>query len=86
MQESEVSARLRALPSPAMPHDVLAGIEARLAQEQVVVPLTPRHRNRLTWLLAAASILGFLVLVGSSGTPSGHPVHASPIVRAGAVF
>jgi len=86
MQESEVSARLRALPSPAMPDDVLTGIEARLALEQVVVPLTPRHRNRLTWLLAAASVLGFLVLVGSAASPGTQPVAASPIVRAGAVF
>lgn len=83
--ESEVSARLRALPSPAMPDLVLADIQARLAQEQTVVPITPRHRSRLTWLLAAAAVLGFVVLVGSATSPGPAPV-ASPIVRAGAVF
>lgn len=86
MQESEVRARLRALPSPVMPDDVLAGIWQRLAHEQVVVPLTPRHRSRLTWLLAAASVLGFLMLVASAGSTNPTPVSASPIVRAGAVF
>lgn len=87
MQESEVSARLAALPHPAMPADVAADIEARLAQEHKVVPLTPRHRSRLNWLVAAAVALAFATLIGI-GTSGGSstPVAGPPIVRAGAVF
>lgn len=87
MQDSEVSARLAALPAPAMPDDVAAAIEARLAQEQKVVPLTPRHRSRLNWLVAAAGVVALLALVGmSTGSGSSTPVAGPPVVRAGAVF
>lgn len=87
MDESEVSARLSDLPSPPMPPDVVAAIEQRLAQERNVVPLTPRHSRRLTWLVAAAAILGVLALVGAGERQAPSPVASTvPVVRAGAVF
>lgn len=87
MDEQEMSARLAALPSVPMPPDVFAAIEARLAQENNVVPLTPRHSRRLTWLVAAAAILGVLALVGVGERTTPAPVTATvPVVRAGAVF
>lgn len=87
MDESEVSARLAELPAPAMPPEVIAAIEDRLAAEQTVVPLTPRHSRRLTWLVAAAAILGVLALVGAGGRSTPAPVASTvPVVRAGAVF
>lgn len=87
MDDQEVSARLAALPSVPMPPEVFAAIEARLDQERTVVPLTRRHRKRLTWLVAAAAILGVLALVGAGERSSPAPIASSvPVVRAGAVF
>lgn len=87
MDESEVSARLADLPAAPMPPEVVTAIEQRLAQERTVVPMTPRHSRRLTWLVAAAAILGLLALVGVGERSTPSPVASSaPVVRAGAVF
>ncbi len=88
MDEREVAALLSALPSPSMPRDVVDAIEQRLAQERVVVPLTPRHTRRLNWLVAAAAVLGVLALVGVGSSQQSSVTVASglPVVRDGAVF
>ncbi|MFN8129196.1 MAG: hypothetical protein U0R28_10395 [Candidatus Nanopelagicales bacterium] len=84
--EVEVRARLARLPHPPMPASVTAAIEARLAEERTVVPLTRTHRSRLNWLVAAAAAVAFVSLVGVSTTSSPAPVAQTPVVRAGAVF
>lgn len=87
MDDQEVRARLADLPAAPMPPDVFAAVETRLAQERTVVPLTPRHSRRMSWLVAAAAILGVMALLGIGERPSEAPVAASvPVVRAGAVF
>lgn len=85
--DPEVRERLARLPRPAMPQALTDAIAERLLAERTVVPLTPRHRSRLNWLLAAAAVLAFTVLVGVNQTaPSAPPVAGPPVVRAGAVF
>lgn len=87
MDDQEVSARLADLPAVPMPPQVYAAIQARLADERTVVPLTARHSRRLNWLVAAAAILGVLALVGLGDRTAPAPVASSvPVVRAGAVF
>lgn len=87
MDDQEVRARLADLPCAPMPDDVFAAIEARLAQERTVVPITAAHGRRLTWLVAAAAILGVMALIGLGERTTPAPVASSvPVVRAGAVF
>lgn len=87
MEDAAVSSMLSALPSPPIPAEVAAAIEARLAEERTVVPMTRRHTRRLNWLVAAAAAVAFLALIGVSGSgQTSPPVAQPPVVRAGAVF
>jgi hypothetical protein len=92
--DAEVRARLAGLPSASIPPEVREAIMARLAQEsqqsQVadVVPLTPRHRRRLSGLLVAAAAAAFVMLLAVAGGASPTPPVASgqPVVKAGAIY
>lgn len=89
--DAEVRARLAGLPPASIPPEVRAAILARLAEESQVaevVPLTPRHRRRLSGLLVAAAAAAFVMLVAVAGGGGTAPPVASgqPIVKAGAVY
>ncbi|MCU0277508.1 MAG: hypothetical protein MUF33_11605 [Candidatus Nanopelagicales bacterium] len=92
--DAEVRARLAGLPSASIPPEVREAIMARLAQESQepqladVVPLTPRHRRRLSGLLVAAAAAAFVMVlaVAGGGDPAPPVASAQPVVKAGAIY
>ena len=95
MTEEELQAQLSALPSPPMPDDVTAAITAALAGQAAsdadggadVVPLTPRHRRRLSGLLMAVAVAGVMMLLAVTVQSPTSPTESdSPVIRAGAIY